>query len=160
MATQKGSTHSVGNLNSREVLTVPEVKAGANLENYTLVELGYVDGERIAQPLSDPANESFLACAVEVLYDNEMMKEFYIGQGEYLRVVHVRKGLRFETSAFTQISGTAPAKGQFASFDVAEKKFQLEVAENATAKHTFRVVEVLDGEYGFGLKAVGLEAIK
>lgn len=160
MATQKGSTHSVGNVNSRELLTVPEVKAGANIENYTLVELGFVGGERIAQPLSDPANESYLACAVEVLYDNEMMKEFYIGQGEYLRVAHVRKGLRFETSAFVPISGTAPADGQFASYDVAEDKFKLELAENGTAKHTFRVVDVLDGEYGFGLKAVRLEVIK
>lgn len=153
MATQKGSTHSVGNLNSSLVRTVPEVIAGKNVENYTLVEVSYINGERVAETLKDSAKEGFLACAVEILYDNEPMKEFYVGQGEYFRIVHLDKGVRFETSAFTGV----PAVGKYASFDPASEKFLVEDVPSVSAKNVFQIVDVLEGEYGFGLPMVRLE---
>lgn len=157
MATQKGSKHSVGNLNSRDVRTIPEVMAGANIENYTLVSLAHVDGVRKASPLADNTADGYLACAVEILYDNEKKEEFYVGEGEYFRIIHLPKGIRFETSAFT---GT-PAIGQVASFDPTNAVFTLGVDPALdTAKNHFEVVDILDGEYGFGLPMVRLEVIK
>jgi hypothetical protein len=158
MAIQKLGNHEVGNLNSKDVRTVPEVMAGADVDNYTLVELAYDgNGVRKAVPLSDAtAKTGYLACAVEILYDNEPLQEFYVANGEYFRVIHLDKGVRFETSAF---SGT-PVLGQFAHFDPASKKFVLESAESGTAKHTFQIADILTGEYGFGKDMVRLEERK
>ena len=155
MATQKNSVHAVGNLNSKHVVTIPEVKAGADIENYTLVELNYVDGERIASPLTDATKEGFLACAVEVLYDGEAMREFYVGKDEFFRVVHLEKGVRFETSAF---SGT-PALGKYATYEPASDKFVFSDTVNSTVKKNFQVVDILANEYGFGLPMVRLETL-
>jgi hypothetical protein len=157
MATQKGSVHAVGNLNSSQVVTIGEVKAGASLENYTLVELSYNgSGERVANYLSDITKTGYLACAVEVLYDSEQLKEYYIGSGEYFRTVHIQRGLRFETSSYT---GT-PVNGQFAHFDPATKKFVVDGAvASATAKNNFLIVDANTAEYGFGLPTVRLEAL-
>ena len=161
MATQKNSVHAVGNLNSSLVRTIPEIKAGENLENYSLVKLAHnANGERIATYLADATKKGVLAAAVEVMYDGEAVSEFYIGNGEYFRAVQPDKGVRFETSNYNQIAGTAPAVGQFASFDATAKKFKLEAVESATAAQTFEVVDVLNGEYGFGLPMVRLEVIK
>jgi hypothetical protein len=160
MAIEKFGTHAVGNLNSSHVVTIPEVQAKVAIENYSLVELAFEGGVRKASPLSDATKAGFLACAVEILYDNEPIKEFYVGAGEYFRTAQAEKGLRFETSHFNQIVGTAPAVGQFASWDATAKKFKLEATANATASQTFSVVDVLDGEYGFGLPMVRLEVIK
>lgn len=157
MAIEKFGTHAVGNLNSRHTVTIPEIKAGENIENYTLVELAYDgSGKRVAKELTDNTKTGYLACAVEILYDNEPMKEFYVGNGEYFRVVHLEKGLRFETSAY---SGTA-VKGQFAHYDPATKKFVVDVTESATAKNTFLIADVNTAEYGFGLPTVRLEVLK
>lgn len=156
MATQKYSVHSVGNLNSRDVRTIPEVMAGENLENYTLGELYYDSGIRKVKTLTDATKESVLICAVEVLYDGEALKEYYPATSEYIRVIHNDKGVRFETSSYT---GT-PTIGQFASWDSATKKFKMEAVESATAKNTFTVVDILSGEYGFGLPMVRLEIKK
>lgn len=157
MAIEKFGNHEVGNLNSRQVVTVPEIKAGENIENYTLVDLAFdANGDRIATSLSDNTKYGYLACAVEILYDNEPMKEFYIGKDEYFRIVELKSGLRFETSAF---SGTG-AKGKFAHFDATAKKFVIDDAEDALALNTFQVVDVLNGEYGFGKAMVRLEVLK
>lgn len=161
MATQKNSVHAVGNLNSSLVRTIPEIKAGEALENYSLVKLAHNgNGERIATYLADATKKGVLVAAVEVMYDGESMQEFYVGNGEYFRPVHLDKGVRFETSLFNQIVGTDPAVGQYASWDATAKKFKLEATESATAAQTFEVVAVLTGEYGFGQNAVRLEVIK
>lgn len=158
MATQKGSVHAVGNLNSKEVRTIPEVKASADVENYTLVELSYNgSGERVATTLTDNTKDGFLACAVEILYDNEAMKEFYVKAGEFFRIVHLLKGLRFETSAYT---GT-PVLGQYVSFDTTAKKFKVDGATaSATAKNTFQIVDINTAEFGFGVPTIRLEVLK
>jgi hypothetical protein len=160
MAIEKFGTHAVGNLNSRHVVTIPEVMAKEALENYSLVEFVYEGGVRKAQPLSDATKKGFLACAVEILYGNEPMKEFYIGAGEYFRTIHAETGVRFETSGFVQITAVAPAVGQYASWDATAKKFQLEAVASATSAQVFQVVDVLNGEYGFGLPMVRLETVK
>lgn len=160
MATLKGSTHAVGNLNSRQVRTIPEVVAGADIDNYTLVEIAYSSGVRTATQLTPNTDKGYLLCSDEVRYDGEMYKEFYNGQGEQVRVIHLEKGLRFDTSAFVKISGVEPAVGQFASWDATAKKFQLEATESAGALNTFMVVDVNAGEYTLGSQTVRLEVLK
>lgn len=157
MATQKYSSHAVGNLNSKEdVLTIPEVKAGADLDNYTLVELTHDgSGVRVATQLSDITKKSYLACAVEVLYDNEFLKEFYIGTGEFFRAIHLKAGVRFESSAYT---GT-PVVGQFAHFDPATKKFVVDAVKNATAVNNFLIVDIVALDYSIGVPALRLEVL-
>lgn len=159
MATVKKSTHGVGSLNSHNVIDIPEVFAGTDLENYTLVELSTVGGVRTSNYLNGATKKPYLACAVEIMYDGEQYKEFYIGQGEAHRTVEVKGSLRFDTSNYTQISGTAPAKGQFASWDFATKKFVLSATVPATPAGGvhFEVVDV-DGYGNLGLPTVRLEA--
>lgn len=161
MATQKNTLHSVGNLNSFHVVTIPEVFAGEDLENYSLVELSYnVDGTREAKYLNN-GTEAYLLAAVEVMYDGEQFTEFYVGEGEGVRVVHLEKGLRFETSNYVQISGTAPAKGQYAEWDKTAKKFQLMASPSgsAPAGKVFQVVDVNSLEYTLGATTVRLEVL-
>lgn len=163
MATQKGSVHSVGNLNSKDIRTIPEVVANGDIENYTLGELSFVGGVRKVTPLSDATKEGVLVCAVEVLYDNEQLKEFYVGTGEYTRVIKLEDGVRFDTSAYSLDAGiTAPAVGQVAEFDTASEKFVLKTALNTATPtaNAFEVVDVNSGEYGFGLPTVRLEVIR
>jgi hypothetical protein len=160
MAIEKNGTHSVGNLNSYNVRTIPEVVAGADIDNYTLVELAYADGVRTATQLDPNTATGYLICSDEVRYDGEQYKEFYNGTGEFVRVIHLDKGVRFDTSAYAQIEATAPAVGQFASWDATAKKFQLEATESATAKNTFMVVDINAAEYGLGVSNVRLEILK
>lgn len=157
MATQKYTIHSVGQINSNEdVVTVPFVKAGADIENYTLVELTRdVNGERVATYLSDVTHDSFLVCAIEVMYDNELLREFYIGNGEYFRAIQLRKGNRFETSSF----GGSPVVGQFAHFDPVTKKFVMDATPNATAKNNFAVVANVPYDWSVGAVSVRLEVL-
>lgn len=160
---QHGTTHAVGSLNSRSVRTLPEVKANANIDNFTLAELSHdANGVRLAVPLSDKTKESVLIASVETMYDmvNDNITEFFNGAGEFVRAVVLEKGLRFETSAFVQISGTAPANGQFGAWDATAKKFQLSATVDATAMNTFRVVDVNELDYTLGAKCVRLEVIK
>lgn len=158
MATQKNSVHSVGNVNSNDIRTIPEVFAGENLENYSVVELAYVGDKRTATYLN-AGTAGYLACAVEVMYDDELFTEFYVGSGEGLRVIHLDKGVRFETSNFTQISGTAPARGQFAEWDKTTKKFKLSATAPATPALglVLKVVDVTNGDFGFGVNMVRFE---
>lgn len=158
MATVKNSKHAVGNLNSSDVLTIPEVFAGEDLENYSLVELAY-DGDVRKATYLNTGDEAYLLCAVEVMYDGEMLIEFYPANGEGVRVVHLKQGLRFETSNFEAISGTAPARGQYAEWDATAKKFQLLATPSglAPAGKVFKVVNVGTGEFGFGVPLVRLE---
>lgn len=159
MAIDKTNLHAVGNLNSSQVRTVPYVFASENLENYSAVELFFEGGVRKAKYATAEATEVFLAPAVEVTYEGENFTDFYIGEGEGSRIVHFDKGLRFETSNYAQISGTAPAKGQYASWDATAKKYQLSASVPLTpvGEKVFEVVEVVAGVYGFGQAMVRLE---
>lgn len=159
MAIDKTKLHAVGNLNSSQVRTVPYVFASENLENYATVELFYQDGVRKAKYATAEATDVYLAPAVEVMYDGERYSDFYIGKDEGTRIVQFDKGVRFETSNFEQISGTPPAKGQFASWDATAKKYQLSATSPDTpvGEKVFEVVEVVSGTYGFGQNMVRLE---
>ncbi len=158
MAIDKTKVHSVGNINSRHIVTIPEVFAGEDLENYSLVELSY-DGNKRKATYLDTGDDAYLLCAVEVMYDNESYKDFYVGKDEGCRVIHLEKGVRFETTNFEQISGVAPARGQYAEWDATAKKFQLMSAPSGTAPadKVFEVVNVSTGEYGFGALMVRLQ---
>lgn len=161
MAIDKTKVHAVGNINSSHVVTIPEVFAGEDLENYSLVELSYNGDVREAKYASDTATKAYLLCAVEVMYDNEQLTEFYVKQGEACRVIHLEQGVRFETSNFNPISGTTPARGQYASWDATAKKFQLSATVPATpvAGLVFQVVDVSSGDLVFGVPMVRLEVL-
>lgn len=159
MATQKYTTHSVGQINSSSplVVTVPFVKASADIENYTIVELSYNgNGERVASTLADVTHDGYLASAIEVMYDNELLREFYVGNGEYFRVIKLQKGLRFESSSY---SGTV-AVGSFAHFDPTTKKFVIDGAtQSATAKNIFQVVASVPYDWSVGAVSVRFEVV-
>jgi len=151
--------HAVGNLNSSQVRTVPYVFASEDLENYSAVELFYQDGVRKAKYATADATEIYLVPAVEVTYDGEAFTQFYIGKDEGTRIVQFDKGVRFSTSNFVQISGTAPSKGQYASWDAATKKYQLSATVPATpvGNKVYEVVDIVSGAYGFGQNMIRLE---
>lgn len=159
MAIDKSKLHAVGNLNSSQVRTVPNVFAGEDLENYAMVELFYEDGVRKAKYATATTEEGFLAPAVEVMYDNERFSDFYIGKGEGTRIVQLDQGVRFETSNYKEVAGTAPAVGQFASWDEALKTYQLSVTApvSAVGSKTLLVVDVVAGSYGFGQPMIRFE---
>lgn len=151
--------HAVGNLNSSQVRTVPYVFASEDLENYSAVELFYQDGVRKAKYATAEATEIYLVAAVEVAYDDEAFTQFYIGKDEGARTAQFDKGVRFETSNFAQISGTAPAKGQYASWDATAKTYQLSASAPSTpvGNKVFEVVDIVAGAYGFGQNMIRLE---
>ena len=149
-------THAVGNLNSIHVRTLPY---GAILtedaDNFVLVALGFNDeGERTASILDDATKDSYLLASPERVYLGEHIANFYNGEGERGRIVHLDKGLRFETSAF---KATEPKNGDSAHFDATTKKFLVHDgahADFATADKKFLVVEVTNA---FGQEVVRLE---
>lgn len=159
MAIDKTKLHAVGNLNSSQVRTVPNVFANEDLENYAMVELFYEDGVRKAKYATTTTEEGFLAPAVEVMYDNERFSDFYIGKGEGTRIVQLDQGVRFETSNYKEVAGTSPTVGQFASWDEALKTYQLSATAPASAVggKTLLVVDVVAGSYGFGQPMIRFE---
>lgn len=163
-ALQEVGTHAVGNLNSLKVKTVANgaLIEGADVDNFTLVELGFnADGERTAKQLSAAGNKSYLVAAPETRYLGEAMADFYNAVGDRARIVILEEGYtRFDTSAFT---GT-PVNGNKAHFDVATKKFIIHDGTHvdyAGSKAKFLVVSNEDDmEYTMGQPMVRLEVIE
>lgn len=130
-------THTVGNLNSFKVRTLPygaKVDT-ADIDNFTIVELGFnTDGERICKQLSAKGNKGYLIVAPERRYiEGEPMVNYFNAVGDLARIVFLDEGLRFETSAFTLNTGvTAIKNGLVAHFDVTTKKF---IISDSTAAH-------------------------
>lgn len=155
--------HDVGNLNKGKVETISH---GAvlleDVDNFHLVELGFnAEGERTAKYLTDETKQGYLIASPEERYMNEPLTSFYNGTGERGRIVILKEGLRFDTSAFEldTVGGvTALSEGQFASYDPATKKFKVTTAESITAKNTFLVVG--EGHSLSGKDLVRLEVIK
>lgn len=161
--TQKGN-HEVGNLNSLKVKTLAHgaIVSGADIDNFTLVELGFNEnGERICKQLSDVKNKSYLIASPEIRNMGEEMVDFYNAVGERARIVILEEGYtRFDTSAFTG----EPANGKVAHFDPTTKKFIIHDGTHedyANAKAKFLVVSNEDDlDYTLGKATVRLEVIE
>lgn len=164
--TTKG-TREVGNLNSIKVRTIAHgaIVTGADIDNFTLVELGFdANGERTATQLSAVNKKSYLIASPEARYMGEELVDFYNAVGERVRIVILDEGLRFDTSAFSLNAGVAQvANGLVAHFDPATKKFILSTsasphASYATASAKFTVVSnEADMMYLAGKATVRLE---
>lgn len=160
--------HTVGNINSSSlyVKDIPNgVKFKADADNFTLVELAFENGERVASPLSAVTKQGYLVASPERRYLDEDIDAFYVGAGEYGRIIHLDKGIRFETSAFTLNTGvTELAVGLSAHFDPTSKKFIVHDgthADFATAVNQFVVVAGQeDVRYTLGQPLVKLEVVK
>lgn len=167
---EKGN-HEVGNLNSLKVKTVAHgaVIVGADVDNFTLVELGFnAEGRRTAKQLAAKGNKAYLIAAPETRYLGEEMVDFYNAVGDDARIVILEAAYtRFDTSAFTKNTGvTEIAKGQVAHFDVATKKFIVSAAGSAHADYATSSAQFLvvsneeDIEYTHGKATIRLEVIK
>ncbi|MNK45792.1 hypothetical protein D3C87_645630 [compost metagenome] len=160
-------TREIGNLNSIKIRTLNygALIDGADVDNYTLVELGFnTDGERIAKQLSDVTKKSYLVASPEDRMLGEELVDFYNAVGDRARIVYLDEGVRFDTSAFVKNTGVTDIKnGQVAHFDPAQKKYLIQdsaspVAAYATAAKKFVVVSnEADLDYTCGKALVRLE---
>lgn len=152
--------HEVGTLANwtSEVINLGAVVSGADVDNYTLVELDFDEkGERICKQLSDKTKKAYLIASPEDYMPEfgEGIANFYNAVGERARIVKLVEGKRFDTSAFTKkANGSAIKNGQKVHFDVATKKFIVsndsDHADYADSRAKFVVVEAtgrtLDGK--------------
>lgn len=168
--TNKGN-REVGTYNSIKMETIAggAIVEGADIDNYTLVELGFnAEGERICKQLSDVTKEAYLIAAPERRYLGEQMVDFYNAVGERARIIVMKpKYSRFETSAYSLNTGvTEIKKGLVAHFEPTTKKY---ILSNASAPHAdyanayakFLVVNSEDDlSYTLGKPCVRLEVQK
>jgi hypothetical protein len=168
-AMQEVGNHATGNLNSLKVKTLAHgaLIEGADVDNFTMVELGFnAEGERTAKQLSDATKKGYLIASPETRYLGEAVTDFYNAVGERARIVILEEGYtRFDTSAFAlDVAVTEVEKGQVAHFDVASKKFVIHAGAHvdyAGAKAKFLVVNnEEDMEYTQGQPMVRLEVIE
>ncbi|WP_339198551.1 hypothetical protein MKY95_10105 [Paenibacillus sp. FSL P4-0176] len=135
-ALTKQGTHAVGQLNSWKVEDIANgaIVTATPIDNFTIVELGFnVEGERTCIQLSDVKNKQYLIAAPERRYLGEELNEFFNDVGERSRIVRLRDGLRYQTSAYTANTGlTEITKGNVAHFDPATKKY---IVSNAASPH-------------------------
>lgn len=154
--------HSVGNINSGKVRTVNHgCVAKVDLENYSLVKLSFnAEGEREMDYISALTDETYLVCASEEMYVvggvKDSFSDFYVGAGEKARVIHLEKGVRFEVSNFEADADVTPAKGHYAEWDTAKKKYVIKV-DKPTADKILMVVEVEKASKLDGQKCIRLE---
>jgi hypothetical protein len=165
--TERGN-HEVGNLCSLKIRTLAHgaVVEGADIDNFTLVELGFnAEGERTCKQLTAVDKKSYLIATPEARYMGEELVDFYNAVGEYARIVYLDEGLRFDTSAFQLNAGiTEIQNGLVAHFNPATKKFLIHDgthADYANAKAKFLVVSnEEDLEYTCGKPLVRLEVLE
>lgn len=162
---QRGD-HEIGNLNSKWTVHIANgAIADENIENYTLVEIFYTDGELHCKQLTDVTKKGYLVTTVEEdqLMEGEEYVDFYNAKGEIIRITDVKNqpNSRFETSAFVLNEGgvdnstkvTEVANGCVAHFDPATKKYIISDATSphadyATAVNQFEVVDA-DSMFGY-----------
>ena len=119
--------HEIGSLNTKWTKHMANgAIADEDIENYTLVETYWVDGELHCKYLTDVTKKGYLVTTVEEdqLMEGEEYTDFYNAEGEIVRITDVaaQKNTRFETSAFTLNEGVgAVAVGMVAHFDPASK---------------------------------------
>lgn len=145
-------THGVGNLNTFSIDVLPNgaIVTGADIDNFTLGELGFdADGNRTVTQLTDNTHKAVLVASVERRFiDGEQLCDFYNAVGEPVRCVLFNRIVRFETSSFTKNTGvTTLVNGMVAHFDVTTKKFIISDsasahADYATSVNKFTVVDV------------------
>lgn len=115
----------VGELNNWNVRTLNQgAVAEADLENYSVVELGFNEaGERTFKLLD--TGVPYLLCAVEdYVGEYETISSFYVGKGERARVIKMEEGLRFAVTKCELDNEGKPVKnGQKAHFDKAGNKY-------------------------------------
>lgn len=168
-AMQEVGKHSTGNLNSLKVKTLAHgaLIEGADVDNFTMVELGFnAEGVRTAKQLSDATKKGYLVATPEERYLGEAVTDFYNAVGDRARIVVLEEAYtRFDTSAFKlDAAVTEVKKGQLAHFDVASKKFVIHAGAHADyegAKAKFLVVNnEEDMQYTQGQPLVRLEVIE
>jgi hypothetical protein len=132
-----------------------ECVADGALENGRLVAIDGTSGKvRYATP-SDAI--VFLHASVEKMYDTTLgLGDFRAEDGDYVRILRMRAGDQFATTAF---NGTV-AKGDLVMVDdsvghVAE--FVVNGTDIATALHTFKVIDATY-KLGFGASSLGFTA--
>jgi hypothetical protein len=178
--TEQG-THEIGNLNSLKVKTVAHgaIIEGADVDNFTLVELGFnADGERTAKQLSAAGNKAYLIASPEVRNMGEELVDFYNAIGDDARIVVLEENYtRFDSSAYSLDPGDAAAtparaavtevnNGQVAHFDITSKKYIVSASATphpgyAGSSAKFLVVSnEEDLEYTCGKALVRLEVIE
>lgn len=144
--------HEIGALNTMWTKHMANgAIADENIENYTLVEIYWTDGELHCKQLTDVAKKGYLVTTVEEdqLMDGEEYVDFYNAKGEIVRITDVaeQKNSRFETSAFILNEGvSAVANGYVAHFDPTTKKYIVSDpasphADYANAVNKFEVVD-------------------
>ena len=163
--TQRGN-HEIGNLNTKWTKHMANgAIADENIENYTLVETLWTDGELHCKQLTDATKKGYLITTVEEeqLMEGEEYVDFYNAAGEIIRLTDVdaQKNSRFETSAFV-LNDDAVANGgsaisavqvgQVAHFDPASKKYMIsDPSSPATAYDTaVNKFEVVGADTDFG----------
>lgn len=135
MKNLRKNLHNVGSLNNwhKDVLNQGAKVAGANIDNFELVELRFnAAGERECISLADNGNTGHLiASPEEYMSQYETISSFFNGVGEMARIVYLESGVRFECSnvSFHQEQNNAPhpghplKNGQVAHYDSVSKKF-------------------------------------
>lgn len=165
----QAGTHAVGNISSWKIRVLPygAKVTGANIDNFTFVELGFnAEGERTCTQLSDKANKAYLIASVERRLPEEQLADFYNAVDERGRIVLLDEGVRFESSAFSLNAGVTEAKeGMVAHFDTATKKFIVSEAGSAHLDFAGSSVQLLvvgtesDLEYTTGQALVKFEVM-
>lgn len=115
----------IGELNDWNVKTLNlGAIAETDLENYSIVELGFNEaGERTCKLYT--AGTPYLLCAVEdYVGDFETISSFYVGKGERVRVAKLEEGFRFAvTKCKLANEGKAVKEGQKVHFDKTENTY-------------------------------------
>lgn len=137
--------HAVGNITSYNApelfmngATVTEV---GGVDNYTMVELAYVEGEPTVKYATAGATATnvFLVATPEVVLDKtygEKLCDFFNAKGELATLVFFKKGLSFETSAIDVATVTT---GDFVKWDATTKKFVKAASLEGTEIVAFQV---------------------
>lgn len=161
--------HEIGSINTKWTKHMTNgAIADGNMENYTLAEILWTDGELHCVQLTDATKKGYLVTTVEEdqLMEGEEYLDFYNATDEIIRLtdVDVQKNSRFETSIFELNADglanggttvTAAAVGDVAHFNPTTKKYMISLASAAataygTAVNKFEVVG-LDTDFGYPL---------
>ena len=155
--TEKGN-HEIGSLNTKWTVHMANgAIADEDIENYTLVEIYWVEDELHCKYLTDVTKKGYLVTTVEEdqLMEGEEYTDFYNAEGEIVRItdVEAQKNSRFETSAFVLNEGLDSVKrGYVAHFDPETKKYIVSdpAAPHADYERAVNKFEVVNEDSDFG----------
>lgn len=160
--------HTVGNITSWNAPKLfnngAVVTEDGGVDNYTLVELAYVEGQATVKyaTAGAKAHNVFLVVTPEEVLDKvygEQLADFYNAKGDPATLVYPEVGLSFETSA---IAVETVAEGDFVVWDDTTKKFIKKASLDDTEIKAFQVLsKEVDERYLIdGLSVVELAIIK